>query len=269
MLIIIPLIIILISLIIIAVIFIRKFPVLALLDVDAIPQEKEAKFKEQIMRKKFNRDLKSWGNKSFGFLKGASKKTNGLLKNVNDNLKKKKEEYQSQKKLSFTEKEKKTKKILEEVDDLIQKGENEKAEARAIFILTFDSHNPEAFSKLGEIYMLMKKYDEAKETYTFLLKLIKEREDKNEQANILFKIAEIYENLEEYKKAIDNVYQALEIHKNHPRYLDKLLDLFIKTKNLSRAREIFENLFLNNPENNKLKEWQEKIEELEIDKEEK
>ncbi len=267
MLIIIPLVLILLCLIIIAVIIIKKFPILALLDIDAIPEEKEAKFKEQIMKKKFNRDLSFWENKIFGFLKKANKKIDNFSKNINSDLKKKKEEYQAQKRLSFAEKEKKTKKILEEVDNLIQRGENEKAETRAIFILTFDSHNPEAFAKLGEIYMLMKKYEEAKETYIFLLKLIQEREDKNEQANILFKITEIYESLEDYEKAIDNVYQALDIHKNHPRYLDKLLELFIKTKNLSGAREIYEILLFNNPENNKLKDWQKKIEKLEIDKE--
>jgi tetratricopeptide (TPR) repeat protein len=87
--------------------------------------------------------------------------------------------------------------------------------------------------------------------------------------SVLKKIADNYYSLENYEKAIDYIYQALDIHKNHPKYLDKLLELFIKTKNLVRAREVYENLFLNNPENNKLEEWQEKIEKLEIDKEKK
>ena len=49
------------SLAVILFIIIRKFPALAILNVDNIPGEKEAKFKEKIIRQRVERDFNSLG----------------------------------------------------------------------------------------------------------------------------------------------------------------------------------------------------------------
>jgi hypothetical protein len=66
---IIPLILILLSLGIMAIIIVRKFPALANLDVDNIPAEKEAKFKEQIISNRLKRSFIKWGSKFIRLVK--------------------------------------------------------------------------------------------------------------------------------------------------------------------------------------------------------
>jgi hypothetical protein len=56
----ISLILVVLCLIIILTVIIRKFPALAVLNVTNIPGEKEAKFKEQIIKARIERDLSRW-----------------------------------------------------------------------------------------------------------------------------------------------------------------------------------------------------------------
>ncbi|MCF7820395.1 MAG: tetratricopeptide repeat protein [Candidatus Pacebacteria bacterium] len=267
MIIIIPLILIFLSLVAIGIIIARKFPVLSLLDVKSMPEEKEAKFKEEIMKQRFDRALQSVASKLGFVFKKPSQGINNFSKKINANLKQKKEKYQAQKRLSFEKRQKKVSRILEEVSDLINIGEYDKAEEKAISILTFDSHNQFAFEKLGEIYLLTRKHQEAKETHLFLLKLFEEKDQLNEQANTYYTLSEVAQAQGALEEAVDYLRQALEIHKNQPRYLNKLLELLIALKNETEAKEVYQLLASVNPENNKLLEWREKIEKLSVDKE--
>ncbi|MCG2695403.1 hypothetical protein L6248_00495 [Candidatus Parcubacteria bacterium] len=66
---IIPLIIILISLLVIIIVVSRKFSVLASLDLESIPAEKEARFKERIISSRLKRNFVRWGSKTIRFIR--------------------------------------------------------------------------------------------------------------------------------------------------------------------------------------------------------
>ena len=76
-----------ISLIIILVIIIRKFPALAILDVERIPEEKEAKFKNQIRKQLFDRALGKHSAKVIRVWKGISQKMNNFFFSIIEKLK--------------------------------------------------------------------------------------------------------------------------------------------------------------------------------------
>lgn len=257
-----PIIIIIVSIIIIIFIIVRKFPALAILDVESIPEEKEAKFKEQIRKQLFDRALGRHGGGIAKFWLGIGKKINEYFLAIISNLNKKKRSYLSHKRISFEQKEKKSKKLLSEIDDYLNQEDYEKAEEKAILILEFDKHNQVAFEKLANIYFLQKKYDEARETYSFLLKLIKEKEDQVAQAEIYFSMADISQRNNNLKQAKEDLHQALELDNKNPRFLDKLVELNIESKDKESAIDAFARLFEVNPDNKKLSDYKEIIEKL-------
>ena len=257
-----PIIIIVLSLIFILLIIIRKFPALALLDVDSIPEEKEAKFKEQIRKQLFDRALGRYGSNFSKYWLLLSKKINYFFSSLIDSLNKKKKFYLSQKRISFEQKEKKSKKLLYEIDKYLNQENYEKAEEKAILILEFDKHNRLAFEKLAHIYFLQKKYDEARETYLFLLKLIEETGDEVAKAETYFTIADISQRNDKLKQAREDLFQALNIDAKNPRFLDKLVELNINLGDKESDIDSFSQLFEVNPDNQKLSKYKEMIEKM-------
>jgi tetratricopeptide (TPR) repeat protein len=257
-----PTIVIIIAIIIILIIIVRKFPALAILDIESIPEEKEAKFKEQIRKQLFDRALGRYGSGLANFWISIGKKINEFFLNLISNLDKKKRSYLSQKRISFKQKEKKSKKLLNEIDDCLKQEDYEKAEGKAISILEFDKHNEKAYEKLANIYFFQKKYDEARETYAFLLKLIKEKEDEVAQAELFFMMANISQKNNDLEQAKEDLYQALEIDNKNPRFLDKLVEFSIESKDKEAAIKAFTSLFAVNPENKKLAEYRKIIDNL-------
>ena len=266
MIILIPLILIFLSLTAILVIIVRKFPILALLDIKSMPEEKEAKFKKKIIQQKFDRDWQSLIAKLSQYFKKPVNNFNNFTKKINQNLRKKRDKYQAQKRLSFVKREKKINRILQDVSEFIKSGNYKKAEEKSIYILSFDSHNQFAFEKLGEIYLIIKKYQEAKETFEFLLKLFQEKEKKSEEANTYYLLAEIAEKTGEFDQAAESLNKALEIQKNQPKFLNKLLEIYITSRREAEAKEVYQLLASVNPDNNKLVDWQEKIRQISFDK---
>jgi tetratricopeptide (TPR) repeat protein len=243
-------------------IIVRKFPALAILDVESIPEEKEAKFKEQIRKQLFDRALGRYGAGIARYWLNIGKKINDLSSKITNSLNKKKRSYLSYKRIDFKQKEKKSKKLLTEIDEHLNQEDYEKAEEKAILILEFDKHNKLAFEKLADIYFLQKKYDEARETYSFLLKLIAENEDEVAQAKIYFIMADISQRDNNFDQSKEDLDQALARDAKNPRFLDKLVELNIESKDRESAIDAFSRLFDVNPDNKKLSDYKEIIDKL-------
>jgi predicted Zn-dependent protease len=72
----------------------------------------------------------------------------------------------------------------------------------------------------------------------------------------------VEKDLGEIAAALDSVRDALEFEPNNPRYLDLILDLGIMKKDKKLCEENLARLIEANPENNKIEEWRQKINEL-------
>ncbi len=268
MLTIISIILIAICLIVILAIILKKFPVLAILDVANMPGEKEAKFKDQIIKQRVERDLAKWGGSVARLWLFFSKRLTSFLKNSHQQLKKVKLNYRLSSKIPWPEKQKRIKELFLAVEDLFKKEMLSEAEEKLIEIVSLDQKNLTAFFRLGELYDLQKKYSEARQTYDYALKLAKQyQEDKEIMGDITiqeiyFSLAYLEKEINNWEVALENIREALDLEPNNPRYLDLILDLSIIKKDKEAASEYLAKLAVVNPENNKLAELKEKIEVL-------
>lgn len=247
-----------ICLVIILAILIKKFPVLAILDVDKIPGQKETEFKDRILKERLERDLAHWSG-FFMKIGKLLKKRSGFFKNIYEALKAKAEHYRRLKKINLPQRQEKLQILLRQSAEDIKNEDFSQAEEKLIEAIRLDNQNLDAFRDLGEVYFLSRKYHEAKQTLEHALKLAIKIKQEQIAAEINFYLAEISYHLKEYDLAIDYVYESLNFAPNSPRYLDLLLELSIMKKDKKLASDTLAKLASVNPENQKLGDWQEKI----------
>jgi len=256
------------AVVIILFIIVKKFPALAILDATNVPGEKEAKFKERIIKARVERDLAKWSG-FFGRLWiFLSKRLSASLQAQHDNLKKIKTRYRLNNKMSFADRQRRIKELLVEARDLLEKEEEARAEEKLLEIVGLDQKNLGAFFSLGELYERQKKLSEASQTFDYALRLARQRQEAGEEAGEI-SLQEIYFSLAGVEKeagnldiALEHIREALELEPNQPRYLDLILDLSIIRKDKDLANESWEKLAAVNPENNKLAELKEIIDSL-------
>jgi len=263
----ISIILVLIGLIIIASIILKKFPALAILDVENIPGQKEAKFKEEIIKKRLERDLSRWGNVFIKIWHFINAITSGPLHQAYLKLKEIKDTYRRSKKLTLAERREHIRSLFRVAEDSLKADDLDKAESSLIEIVSLEQKNLPAFVELADVYCAGKKWAEARQTLGYALKLCKASKEEYFTGDITlqkiyFSLSLVNENLGDFTEALDNVAEALEIEPNNPRYLDLAIELAIELKNKAYASDMLERLREVNPENAKLAEIFEKISEL-------
>jgi len=255
-------------LIIIATIILKKFPALAILDVENIPGQKEAKFKDQIIKKRIERDFAKWGQvfiKAWHFL---NKLSSGPLHSAHNKLKALKDYYRKSKKLTLSQRREHIRNLFRKAEDSLKADNLDEAETSLIEIISLEQKNLPAFMALADVYSKGKKWAEARQTYGYALKLAKASKEEYFTGDITlqeihFLLAWVNENLADYREALDHIREALEFEPNNPRYLDLALNLAIEQKDKKFALEILERLRVVNPENAKLVELTEIVEGIE------
>jgi len=253
-----PLIIILIALLVVLFIIFRRFPALAVLDVENIPEEKEQMIKEKIIKDRMRRKFSNL-NKFFGFLGNFFNKISKLIWDGLENFKKKQEKKIETNSLINVSKEDKIKLLFSQAKELIREEELKEAEQKLIEVISLDDKNLPAFFELGELYHLQGKLQEAKQTLLYALKLAEIANYKQDQAEINYNLALIAKDLNDIDGAILSLLKALEKDQNNPRYLDLMLDLCIIKKDKNLALEYLQRIKEVNPENQNIADWEEQI----------
>jgi len=254
-----------VALVVILFILFKKFPALAILDINNIPGEKEAKFKEKIIKQRVERDLARWTDVVGRTWLFASRHLGGFLQALHNRLKKVKINHKKGLRLPWAEKQKRLKGLLLEASDLMKNELFNEAEEKILEIISLDQKNLSAFFQLGNLYENQKKWTEARQTYEHALKLARQLEKDQEdlgdvtRQEIYFSLAVLEKELENFSVSLDNLREALDLEPNNPRYLDLILDLSIIKKDKELALDYWQKLAEVNPDNNKLTAWQEKI----------
>lgn len=163
----------------VALIFIiaRKFPVLAVLNVENIPGEKEASFKKEIIKKRVDRDLNRLSGVFGNFLIKFKDRISNFLFFSEKNLKKIKNVYQK-KKISWADREKLIKEFFVSAKEAMESEDEALAEEKLLEIISLDPLNLKAFFELAHTYTELRKWAEAEQTFRHALKLAKKEKEK-------------------------------------------------------------------------------------------
>ena len=287
---IIPLLLILISLSVIIAIVVRKFSVLANLDVANIPAEKEARFKERIISNRLKRNIVKWSAKSSRLIAPAVSGLGQFFKSNLLKLYQLKNDYQAKEEDKNFNAGEKIEKLFVQAEEFKKRGDLASAENKYIEIIGLDSKNFKAFKELGRLYFEKKQYEEAKQTFQHVLKLKEDDEDiyenlaqiarekgdlnqardeylksinfNKQNAQTHFSLASVYQAMGKWPEAIRSLKKALKIEPANPKYLDTMIEISIIIKDKALALDGYQKLLKTNPENNKIAEFKKQIDEL-------
>lgn len=260
---------------------INKLPLVATLDVSQIPQEQQKKVKKEILERKFQKLLKNFKIKN-SFLSLKNTLVNKISE-IREKILATEKKYLEKEKKLFKNKplklQKKIEKLTNKANDFLSNKDYFSAEKKFIEIISLDPRNELAFKSLAEIYLAQKKFEEAKEILKYLIKLTRQsikwwfqfRSNKddnlppdlaNQLSTNLINLGSLYQikgNNEKAQKCFEN---ALELQPNNPKILDLSIEISIILKKKDKSLEYLEKIKEINPENQKIKEWEEKIKKL-------
>jgi len=262
----------------------NKMHILASIDTQAIPAERDAVVKKRIMAERLKRNIKFFqdvsafiGKPLIIFFHAIQKNTHifyqGLVE-LRERHRKiplsigEQDGIQDQQ-LSPTEI------LLQQAQIFLEKEDFEQAEKKCIEVIGIDKKNKEAYHILGEMYVQQREWNHAQEVIECNKKILKadvrEREQKGEDASdliteyaqTLIDLADVYKKLEKNDRALTVIKEAVDLQENNPKFLHELVDIYIILGQRLRAEKALELLRKSNPENQKLHELEEKIKELE------
>jgi len=275
-------------------IIIKKFPKLININVNNLPDFQNKKMKEEILKKRiinrFNKIKKGIKNISSPLnddFKKYLKDSYSKLKKIEQELKNKSVEKLDTK----LDKSKLIEDIIIDSKQYISNQEYKKAETKLLDALDIDSYNQEVYRILADVYTKQKEYKQAKETLQYLLKLTHNNDDAvfsslgdlaKERGNLkeaeeeylksislssdnylyFISLAEIYLELEEYNYALETAQRALVLSSNNPKILDFLINVSIIIQDKELSLKYLDKLNEVNPDNNKITEFNERIDNL-------
>ncbi|HRH22210.1 MAG TPA: hypothetical protein PLJ58_03325 [bacterium] len=259
----------LVSLLVILAIILRKFPLLASIDLEQIDSERQAELKQKILSDKFKRDFARIFNRVNALLAPVISGITNFARLLYDKLV---NLQQSHTKVIAETKQDVYQQIdilLAEAEDLTRKDELVKAEHKYIEVIGLDGKNFKAYELLADNYASRDNNEEAEQTLLHTIKL-KNQLMKTKSSNLskldlarnYYSLSLVYQKINETHKAIDYLQQSLALEPANPKYLDKIIELCIMTKDLSGATSFCQQLEASNPANKKLKEIKDQIKEL-------
>ncbi len=273
---------------------VRKFPHLANVNVNNLPEVKANRQKQLILQNRLYRLTHEYWSKLKGTLEPWQDQVNNKFQNYYQRLKVMEKDLQrrGQERLSSAVSKSQTlDEMLTQARQHINDENYQAAEDSLIDVLGLDNHNVEAYKLLTEVYRSRKEYEQAKETLEYLLKLTHESDPAvyfsladiaKQRGNLkqaeedylksislsddnylyFLSLAEVYLDLDQPEKALSTAQRALILSPNNPKILDFLINLSIIIQDQELAKQYLNKLREVNPENNKLIEFGERIDDL-------
>lgn len=295
-----PILFILAGLAAIVVLMVRKLPQLRVLDVEALPEEKDRKKKEKLLEERFSRALLPW--------KGRLQKGWGVVAEYFERVRdwfrmyvsRVADRYRSEhgkvvKKRFFAQssrdRQRQLHTLLDEADELRHNEHTVAAEEKYIAAIALSPKSVRAYKGLGKIYFVQEKLAEAKETFQFAAQLepqddiplaflgrIAKAQHRWEEALGYFQralklqpdVAKRWIDLAECcremgdkdEQAKEGYLKARELEPRNPAVLDQVIQFAVKTRDKSLAQETLSQMQEVNPENQKLPELKEAVQEM-------
>lgn len=247
------------ALIALAVLVIRKFPELVLIDVATIARERDASVKKGIITGRAERLSKNWAVRAKGAVTPAAAAVRTAVKGLAARAADLEQRYRrigmaagSGEKVG----DRQIRELMDQAREMARAGRSSEAEAKYIQVVSINPKFVKAYEELGRLYLREKQWKEAEETFRFLLKL------DPKDASVLANLGELETARGEHAAALIHYQAAVALKPANPKYLDMLLEAAIVAGNRDAARETFARLKEANPENKKLGEFETRIREM-------
>ncbi len=271
------------------VIYYKHVPQIIAINTRELQEEKQQQVKVIMAEQRIGRRVKA----IFSFLKKSFKPFLSLIKTMTSSWQQRiaalEERYKIERLTtkSVTEQGKesielKVEKLIQQANSYANQEDYTKAEEFFINVIKLDPQSLDAFEGLGEVYTEQKKFEEAVEVYSYVLKFIQDQDESDlhlaaileapveqrhllvlaKRAKVLYGLSEVYKAQGLNPQAVKTLKEALKYEKNNPKYLDALLDISIIKKDKKLSHDTFLRLKEVNPDNKKLDEFSKKLEEL-------
>ncbi len=278
----------------IAIIVASKFRNLTIIDTAAIPAERDAQRKKELMQERLSRKTDEWGKYIAGKLgerfDTVREKFRAQYRRVLDLERQMRKEHLT----TPAQRRERAAMLVVAANALQKEGKTGEAEQKLIEAAALTPRGAEPYRVLGALYLETRRYDRAKETLAYLAKmLVKENRcihgagkrsfvaEENPRAcpasnaahadlaGRFLDLASACEAVDDRQGATDAYERAVAVEPANPRHLDLLLDACILVGDRKRAEEVFLQLEKVNPENMKLPAFAERLAALPVKKEEK
>jgi tetratricopeptide (TPR) repeat protein len=276
---IIPVVIILVALIIILFVIVRHFPQAASIDLESLPAEQEAAMKAALMERRLKRKLHEIKNRLLPVLRRSRQAVVGMFEGMHRRVSMLEQRYRVKPHAMNSAQQEdirqKVRQLLEEAAASMEQEKYSEAEGKYIEVLSWDHKNLDAYLALAGVYFTKREFNQAKETYQFLFKLLQSQKSGEESvskfstplteteiAEAHYDFAQCLQILQDYKGASKQIEINLARDAKNPKYLDKLVELSILIKDRKTARETLDRLKEVNPDNQKLSSFEEKIRQM-------
>lgn len=256
------------------VIVIRKFTVVSTIDTENVPELKQEKVRSDLATKRLKRKIRvgqakvsHWMSPITQFVATTSKKSYDSLKNTERRVS-----------MMIARRNSKVRsKVEEQMPELQAEAQKatdaenyDDAERKLIEMISLNPKSIETYTQLADLYMEKKDFAQAKETFTFIIKLKKDAlhaGSSNENAgrnlsDCYIDLATAAQELTKLDEALKALKEALLLEPNNPKYLDFAISVALELKDKESALEWFERLKQVNSENQKLVEFDEQIKSL-------
>ena len=269
----------------IVMIVVQKFPNLTIIDTEAIPAEREAKRKKELMQERLARKTGELGKQVDAKVKVHVDRFRELFRVQYRKVLEAERQLRKDRFMTPVERRERTAMVLIEAATLAKDGRAVEAEKKFIDAIALSPRDAESYRGLGVLYLRIKRYEQAKETLAYLLKLlVKENRcihtsgrrsfmtEENPRAcpasnaahadlaGRALDLAAACEGMSDRHAATEAYERAVAVEPSNPRHLDLLLDACILEGDRARAEEVFAQLEKVNPENMKLPTFAERIE---------
>ncbi|MFH1252938.1 MAG: hypothetical protein V1664_01215 [Candidatus Uhrbacteria bacterium] len=237
----------------------RKRPQLSLLNIAALPEEKAKQVKDLLLQKRLERVMKKRFNFFLRFFSLSWQVATRGGRRLVQKVYAVEQQYRKMQKSPGSENldTEAIRRVMDEAADLVKKEEYFQAEKKYIEILSQLPKYVKAYEALGNLYILDRKYNQARETFGFALKL------KSDDASLHTALGELEAKENNPAAALAEFSKAIEIRPNNPRYLDFFIEAALNVKNIPEAKRGLTRLKEVNPENQKIVDFEERISQLE------
>ncbi|MBU0731687.1 tetratricopeptide repeat protein [Patescibacteria group bacterium] len=242
--------------------YINRRNKLAQLDLDAMKSHRQQKVKTQVVENRMARKYSQAITKIAPTFKKAAqpiKKIGGKLAGKISSLERKYKQEKNEAPKTMEQKEvvrQTVNQVLAEGQALMEKEDYAGAEKKYIEVLSEDSKNIEAYKKLADVYSARKDYTHAKETLEFIAGL-------NPKDEMIWRALGDVHNADEDKDNALKYYQkGLDLAPNNPKNIVLVIETSLDLSRKDIAIPAIDKLKEVNPDNQKLTEYLEKLENL-------